>query len=300
MKTAFIGSVELSFVALRKMIELGYKPDMVFSLDERVSKKVSDYYPLHLLAEREGIAYKKYCKVIDIQRWLNEVEYDYLFVIGLSQMLPKSMLSMIKRYSIGFHPTSLPKYRGRAPIPWMILLGEQEANVTLFKMDEGVDSGDIIIQEPYCLRVDDYAHDVYIKVEKSLEIALEKSLPLIYSNNISFVPQDENKATYLLKRRPCDGKINWANMNGKQIYDLIRAASFPYPGAFSVYGECIVRFDRANLLKNDSFFGQAGQVAKISNGKMLVLTRDRYMLEIEKYKFISEKEPKITVGGRFS
>ncbi|WP_454055042.1 hypothetical protein [Clostridium sp. Marseille-Q7071] len=111
MRTAFIGSVLLSKIALQTILEFGIEVSIVFSLDESISENVSDYFPLHEYAEQNNIQYKKFIKVNDIANDIENSNIDYLFVVGLSQIIPEQILSSIKKYSIGFHPTALPKYR---------------------------------------------------------------------------------------------------------------------------------------------------------------------------------------------
>lgn len=299
MRTAFIGSVILSKIALQTILEFGIEVNIIFSLDESVSENVSDYFPLHEYAEQNNIQYKKFIKVNDIANDIENGNIDYLFVVGLSQIIPEQILSSIKKYSIGFHPTALPKYRGRAPIPWMILLGVRDPMVTIFKLDKGVDSGDIIIQEPYFIECDDYANDVYLKVGNALKNGLLKCLPSIYGGNACFAKQNDALATYLLKRIPIDGEINWSTMSGQKIYDLVRAVSFPYPGAYTTYNGSVVKICKAYLRPNLHYFGQNGQIAMIEHGEIFVITNDSQLLVIQKYEFQSEKQSKFSIGGRF-
>ena len=299
MKTAFIGSVDLSYVALKTLIDEGVHIDVIFSLYEHAAQNVSDYYPLHMFAAENGIECVQFVKVTEIIGEIKRRNIDYLFVIGLSQLIPKEILNELNEYAIGFHPTELPKYRGRAPIPWMILLNEKEPKISLFRLDEGVDSGDLIIQEPYFIKEDDYACDVYNKVKKALVSALHKCLPSIYSGKVEFIKQDEQKATYLLKRRACDGEIDWKRMSGKEIYDLIRAVGQPYPGAFSFYNEEKMIINKASLIKNDKYFGMPGQIAHIDGKNLWVLTNDNKIIQIKEYEIESNREVKLTVGGRF-
>ena len=98
---------------------------MVFSLDEKYSKNVSGYYPIHKIAEENGIPYHKFRKINEEENinLIKEISPDYIFVIGLSQLIDKEIIDSAKKGVIGYHPTPLPKFRGRAAIPWQILLG---------------------------------------------------------------------------------------------------------------------------------------------------------------------------------
>ncbi len=293
-KTIFIGSVLLSKVAIEVLLKAGIKIDLICSLDETAAANVSDYYPLHEIAQREGIECLKFCKVIELTARIVEENPDFLFVIGISQIIPAQVLDSVKGCSIGFHPTALPKYRGRAPIPWMILLGEKDTKITLFKIDEGMDSGDILCQEPYIIREDDYASDVYNSVCKALDRAIVKNIPDLYKGTAKFWNQNEDEASFLLIRRPEDGAIDW-RQDGKTIHTLIRAAAPPYPGAFTYYKEQKITILQAELKPNERYIGQPGQIAFMENEKIYVLTKDDQFLVITQY----EPQMKFLVGGKF-
>ncbi len=282
-KTVFIGSVVSSKVALETLIDSGVRVNLVCALDEKYSKNVSDYYPIHKTAAVNNIPFVKFRKVDDMEilKAIQLISPDFIFVIGLSQIIPETILDLAEEYAIGFHPTPLPKFRGRAAIPWQILLGVTESKVSFFKLDEGMDSGDIIYQYPYEIKKDDYALDVYGKVCNAMKIALQNCLTDIYNGSVNFVKQNEDEATYLLARRPEDGKINW-NWSGEEISTLIRATSKPYPGAFTHYRGDKVIFWKANLEKNDKYIGIPGQIAKINNaGDLGIVTKDSLLIVTE-------------------
>jgi methionyl-tRNA formyltransferase len=282
-KTVFIGSVLSSKFALETIIKTGVKVDLVCSLDEDASKNVSDYYPIHEIAEKHDIPYLKFKKINseEVLSRIKEVEPDFIFVIGLSQLIPKEILDMAKKYSIGFHPTPLPKFRGRAALPWLIILGVRDSKVTLFKLDQGMDSGDIICQYPYKIKETDYAMDVYIKVCDAMRLALKECIPSIYDESVEFIKQNHEEATYLLIRRPEDGKIDW-NLSGKEIETLIRAANKPYPGAFAYYKKTKVVFWKAHLEPNYKYIGLPGQIAWINDDAQIgIVAKDSLIVLIE-------------------
>lgn len=215
----------------------------------------------------------------------------------MSQIISKDILELANRYAIGFHPTPLPKFRGRAAIPWQIILGIRESKVSLFKLDEGMDSGGIIYQHPYIIDEDDYAIDVYNKVCSAMKHALKQCLPNIYNDSVKFIKQNEEEATYLLRRRPEDGKIDWS-WPSKKIHTLIRAVSRPYPGAYAYYKDKKVIFWRANIQKNEKYIGIPGQIAWLgNNGEIGIVTGDALLIVTE-YS-IEDGDVKFTVGHKF-
>jgi len=298
MRIVIIGSVLYSFAVLKALLPHKEHIVGVFGLDEKYSKNVSDYYPIHIFAKEHSIRSFTFCKVNDNKTVtvIKRLKPDLIFVIGLSQIISKEILDIPKFGCIGFHPAPLPKMRGRAPIPWMILLGVRESAVTLFYLDENVDSGDIIAQEKYYIEETDYAIDVYNKILVALERIIKNYFPLLLNGKTPRVPQDDSKATYLAKRVPSDGLINWNN-SSNNILCLIRAVSKPYPGAYSFYeGEKIIIW-RAKSLDSKKYIGLPGQIVDIKDDNLYVTTGNG-LLFINNYEFTGNS-PKIKIGHKF-
>lgn len=129
------------------------------------------------------------------------------------------------------HPTLLPEGRGRAAIPWAILKGLQQTGVTLFKLDHGVDTGEIIGQGVIPLDDNTTATELYRQVDRMHVDLISKYWDDIAYDRITLVKQDNSKATVWPGRRPKDGEITEA-MTMKEAEKLVRAVTHPYPGAF--------------------------------------------------------------------
>lgn len=276
MKSILIGSVLSSQIMLEEMINAGFPVDMVFALDEKYSKNVSGYYPIHETAKKNGIPYTKFRKIsmeenIEI---INRVKPDYVFVIGLSQLIDKRILDIPTKGCVGFHPTPLPKMRGRAAMVWQVLLGVHETKCTLFMLDEGMDSGDILGQQEYLIADSDYANDVENKLCDALRLLSKKVLLGLRDDSLIPVKQNGDEATYLLIRRPEDGLINWKEPV-ENIHRLIRAVSQPYPGAFGMYdGTHQITIWRADVVENSNIIGIPGQICRIGESDFDVLGID--------------------------
>ena len=298
MKTVLIGSVGSSRVCLEQMLEVGFPLDMVFSLDERYSTDVSGYYPLHELAEANRLPYRKFRRINDEANVsaIKQINPDYIFVIGLSQLVSKDIMQAAGKGVIGFHPTPLPKLRGRAAQVWQVLLGIKDTKCTLFFIDEGIDSGDIIDQEPYVILDTDYASDVSQKCLHALARLLQRSLPNIMSGIFEAKKQNEEEATYLLKRVMEDGFIDWSQPVEK-IQRLVRAVSKPYPGAFSLYdGVHKIIIWRADYMANNKYIGIPGQIAWITDDYFDVVCVDG-LLRVFQHENVGGV--KLVVGHKF-
>ena len=132
---------------------------------------------------------------VDVIEILKNSNIDWLFIIGWSQIASKDVLEAVNLGVLGAHPTLLPVGRGRAAIPWAILKGERETGVTLFKMDEGVDTGLIAGQAKIPLDDEIDASELYEKVNVHVEL-IRVVIPKIMEGTLSLSPQDESRATY--------------------------------------------------------------------------------------------------------
>jgi methionyl-tRNA formyltransferase len=149
-------------------------------------------------------------------------------------MIPKEMLNIPKYGAINMHGSLLPKYRGRCPINWVIINGETETGVTLHYMIEKPDAGDIIAQKRCRIDLEDTAFTLLSKIERAAAELLKETLPLIKESKNKRVKQDLSKGSYFGGRKPEDGRIDW-NKKTVEIYNLIRAVTHPYPGAYAFY-----------------------------------------------------------------
>ncbi|MBQ7696080.1 MAG: methionyl-tRNA formyltransferase [Lentisphaeria bacterium] len=285
MKTLLIGSVGSSKVVLQAMIETNFPITHVFSLDEVVSANVSGYYPIHEIAESRGIPFTKFKKINDEENVsiIKSIAPDYIFVVGLSQLVSREIIKCAKLGVIGFHPTPLPKMRGRAANVWQVLLGVHETKCSMFFIDDGMDSGDILGQEDYVIEDSDYAMDIYRKIEEATYRLSKRVLQEIVDGTLNPVKQNEEEATYLLKRSPEDGEIDW-NEPIATIHRLIRAVSRPFPGAFGMYdGKHKFIIWRADIRENTKYIGMNGQIARLGADGIDVVCRDG-LLHVTEYE----------------
>lgn len=192
--------------------------------------------------------------VAQVRAW----QPDLLFVVGLSQIVKAELLSVPKLACVGFHPTMLPRGRGRAPVAWLVLDATPGA-ANFFVMDEGADSGPILVQEPFDVLADDDAASVTTKLEQAIDRALDRWLPKLLAGEWNPQPQDESLATYHGKRAPEDGWIDWSKPAG-EIHALIRAAGRPHPGAYTYLKDRKLLIWRAELDTTTPFRGVIGRV----------------------------------------
>src|SRR5262249_29878232 len=130
------------------------------------------------------------------------------------------------------HGSLLPKYRGRVPINCAVIHGERETGATLHRMEVKPDAGAIVEQAAVPILPDDTAGDVFDKVVVAAELVLNRALPAMLAGSVFEHAQDLTKGSYFSGRKPEDGRIDWA-LGARQIHNLVRGVTRPFPGAFS-------------------------------------------------------------------
>jgi methionyl-tRNA formyltransferase len=163
----------------------------------------------------------------------------------IAAMQPDLMLSVYYRHMIGtkilalprlgawnMHGSLLPKYRGRAPINWAVLHGEPRIGMTLHRMVKSADAGAVVDQEGVEIGARDTAEQAFRKVLPCARRVLARQIDALLAGTARETPQDDSQATYFGGRKPEDGRIDW-RQTSRNIFNLIRAVTDPYPGAFT-------------------------------------------------------------------
>ena len=286
MKIVFIGGVKFSYAILEKILNENFSVEAVFSYDESKFFYYSDYTSFDKITNEHKI---KHIKVININdeeniQIINEIQPDIIFVMGWSQLLKDKLLKIPKLGVIGSHPTELPKYRGRAPIPWSIIKELTESALTFFYISPGMDDGDILCQEKFQITLTDDSTSLYEKMTELGKKMISQSLPLLKSGNAKRIPQNlEDFIENWPKRTPEDGKIDWSKP-AKEIHTLIRASTNPYPGAYSfLLGSKIIIW-KSKLLQHPS--DGIGKIMNVDNDEIHVGTGNNVLI-IQKYTVVA-------------
>ncbi|WJM82330.1 bifunctional UDP-4-amino-4-deoxy-L-arabinose formyltransferase/UDP-glucuronic acid oxidase ArnA [Pectobacterium brasiliense] len=183
--------------------------------------------------------------------WVNrirELAPDVIFSFYYRTLLSDDILQLPSFGAFNLHGSLLPRYRGRAPVNWVLVNGETQTGVTLHKMVSRADAGDIVAQSVVAIDEEDTALTLHGKCRTAAAALLAQQLPLIRSREITLTPQDESRASYFGRRTAADGLIDWQK-SACEINNLIRAVTEPYPGAFTFLGERKVIIWRARVVK---------------------------------------------------
>jgi UDP-4-amino-4-deoxy-L-arabinose formyltransferase / UDP-glucuronic acid dehydrogenase (UDP-4-keto-hexauronic acid decarboxylating) len=160
---------------------------------------------------------------------------EFIFSFYFRYMIPESVLRLARRGALNLHGSLLPRYRGRAPVNWVLANGETETGVSLHYMIAKPDAGDLVAQERVQIAFEDTARTLYGKLENAAEKLLDRTLPLLMEGRAPSAPMNLAEGSYFGGRTPADGRFAW-DWPALRIYNLVRAVTHPYPGAFTVWG----------------------------------------------------------------
>lgn len=226
MRIIFIGSSKSSKALLEKSINLKLNVVGICTLKKSLNY---DFYDLKKTFSESNIP-KYYSKDINSKlsyNWIKNKRPDIIFCFGWSQLLKKKIYSLAKIATVGFHPSELPKNRGRHPIIWSLALGLKKTASSFFLIDsEKPDTGKIISQKIIRIKENDTAKTLYRKIINQSLKQLPKIID-IFKKNKKIKNNKLVKSSYWRKRNYDDGKVDW-RMSAKKIYDLSRALAKPY------------------------------------------------------------------------
>ncbi len=162
---------------------------------------------------------------------LSSLNPDLGILIAFGSILNREIIALPKMGIINLHPSLLPEYRGSAPIPRAIIKGEEETGNTIIKINEGIDSGAIIIQERVKIKPEDTAGSLSERMAREGAFLLLEAISLFKEGRAELKTQDEKKATFAPKLKKSDGLIDWKK-EADEIYNLVRGLS-PWPSAYT-------------------------------------------------------------------
>ena len=218
---------------------------------------------------------------------ISEINPDYIFVAGWSELLDTRILTSSKKGVIGFHPSKLPMDRGRSVIAWQIEDGYTETALSMFYYNDFPDGGDIIAQEIIKIEQNDYIIDILEKVKFATTNLMCSNFQLLRQNKAPRKPQDLNEGNFRRLRTNTDSQINW-NSNAQNIYNKIRAISFPYPSAEGIINHNKYKIHKANVMTSFPFGNHLspGQiVATLYDDSLIIKCRD-FFLKITNYELM--------------
>ncbi|MBI3353322.1 MAG: methionyl-tRNA formyltransferase [Nitrospirae bacterium] len=237
MKIIFMGTPEFAVPSLDALLNSKHnvaaivtQPDKPAGREKRLTPP-----PVKVRALKAGLTVLQPERMKDegFIKTLSELIPDIIVVAAFGKILPSKILHLPKHGCINVHASLLPKYRGAAPINWAIINGEKETGITIMQMDEGLDTGDILLQEGIPIAKDDTTGTLSVRLSQLSVKLLIKALEAIDVDRIKAIPQDNSKASFAPILKKGNGRIDWTR-EAENIYNMVRGMD-PWPGAFTYY-----------------------------------------------------------------
>ena len=234
---------------------------------------------------------------VNTPEWIQKIEAlapDLILSVYYRNMISAAILALPRLGAFNLHGSLLPRYRGRAPINWAVLHGESRIGMTLHRMVKRADAGATVAAEGVEIGPRDTAEQAFRKVLPCARRVLAGAIDSLLTGTAIETPQDEAQATYFGGRKPEDGRIDWKRTS-REIFNLIRAVTDPYPGAFT-------DVDGARLMvwwaEPDSPVaqGRQGRPGEILSTSPLVVATQDGALELTRTEWRSAERPALVEG----
>jgi methionyl-tRNA formyltransferase len=210
---------------------------------------------------------------------LRDFKPDIIVLVAFGKILPASIITLPPLGTINVHGSLLPRYRGAAPIQWALVNGEEETGVTVMQMDEGIDTGDILLQESITIMPQDTAGTLSAKLAELGGKTLVRALDLLRSDSIQPLQQDDARASYAPILQKEDGVVDWSQP-AKRISGLIRGLD-PWPATVTTLAGRRLRLFSPQVDENSSCcstFPEPGTICRADRNGLLVTTGNGCLL----------------------
>jgi len=286
-RVIFMGTPDFAVPCLARLVEISDVVAVVTQPDKpkgRGQKLLPP--PVKAFAQEHGIAVYQPVRVkapdfVDVLRGLAP---DLIVVVAFGQILSKEILSLPPLGCINVHASLLPRYRGAAPMQWAIVRGEKETGVTTMFMDEGLDTGDMLMREKLPITQTMTAAELHDAMMKLGADVLERTLFSLSEGTLKRTPQDETLSTYAPLLDKEVGRIDWKK-SAQEIHDLVRGLN-SWPGAYTMLTGQKFKIWRTRLAEGTA---EPGEIAAVTKQGLLVGAGEG-MLEILELQAPSRKK----------
>ncbi|HCJ2904514.1 TPA: methionyl-tRNA formyltransferase [Clostridioides difficile] len=289
MKIVFMGTPDIAVPCLQKIIDEKYEILGVVTQPDKPKgrgKKLGISSVKELAIENNIPVYQpvkaRDKEFIDKIKSLNP---DVIVVVAFGQILPKEILEIPKLGCINVHVSLLPKYRGAAPINWVIINGEEKTGVTTMYMDEGLDTGDMILKTEVNLDENITAGELHDKMMNIGAETLKETLRLIEEGNAPREVQNHEEFSYAPIMNKSLGNIDFSK-SAREIHNLVRGVN-PWPSAYTTYNDVIMKVWKTKVLDEKST-KDVGTIIDVSKDGIKVSTIDNVLL-IEEIQMPNKK-----------
>ena len=288
MKIVFMGTPDFAVPALKALAESAkHEVSLVVTQPDRPRGRSGKPAPsdVKLCAEQYGIPVFQPEKVREeaaVER-LRRENADIFVVAAFGQLLPKTILEMPRLGCINIHGSLLPAYRGAAPVQWAVLDGQKEAGDTIMQMNEGLDTGDILMQESIPLSADETAGSLYDKLSSMGGPLLLQALDAIEAGTVTPVPQGDSGTHYAKMLRKEMGNIDWTK-SAEEIGRLVRGLN-PWPSAYTHWNGKMLKIWMAETVTQEELSAlgcdekNGMDLKEAQPGTVMIVTKDTLMVQ---------------------
>lgn len=273
MKVIFMGTPEFSVGTLEALVHAGHEVILAVTQPDRPRGRGKEvqFSPVKEAALAHGIPVFQPDKIKKPEciEELRKYEADVMVVIAFGQILPKEILDMTRYGCINVHASLLPKYRGAAPIQWAIIHGEKVSGVTTMRMDEGLDTGDMIEKTEIALDDKETGGSLHDKLAAAGAELLVKTLKKIEDGTAVYTSQGESPTAYAGMLDKKLGNIDWST-SAKDIERLIRGLN-PWPSAYTMWKGKVMKLWEAEVVRGDLGL-EPGRIAEVNKEAFTVQT----------------------------
>jgi methionyl-tRNA formyltransferase len=291
----FFGYSEVGYECLDLLLGRGDNVVALFTHEDDPNEKI--WFKTPAIAAREkGVPIHAPAKA-GAPEWIERIaalKPDLILSVYYRNMIGTRILGLARLGAFNMHGSLLPKYRGRAPINWAVLHGEPRIGMTLHRMIKAPDAGAIVDQQAVEIGPRDTAEQAFRKALPCARSVLARQIDALLAGTAKETPQDESQATYFGGRTPEDGRIDWAQTSA-QIFNLIRAVTNPYPGAFTDVGggRLMVWWAEADSPAARAAKGKPGEVLSV---RPLVVATGDGALELTRTEWRGSAAPVLRAG----
>lgn len=275
MRIIFFGTPKFAIPSLKALLESEEEiTAVVTQTDKKAGRgRILHHSPVKELVMSSGIKILQPANIKDTA-FLNElsaIKPDIIVVVAYGKILPQQILKLPPLGCINVHASLLPKYRGAAPVQWAIINGEELTGVTTMLMDEGLDTGNILLQEKIEITDEDSAETLSKRLSEMGALLLRKTIKGLKDGSVRPVPQ-EGIPSYALLLKKQDGKIDWSK-SAREIFNLVRGL-YPWPCSYCYLNKERIKIIRAKAIDGSGFPGRVERAKKgefvIGTGKGLI------------------------------
>ena len=298
----FFGYSEVGYECLSLLLERGDHVVALITHEDNPHEKI--WFKTPAVAAREKGIPVFTPESVNTPEWREQIaalQPDLILSVYYRHMIGTKILALPPLGAWNMHGSLLPKYRGRAPINWAVLHGEPRLGMTLHRMVKSADAGAVVDQEGVDIGPRDTAEQAFRKVLPCARRVLARQIDALLAGTAKETPQDESQANYFGGRKPEDGRIVWTQTSA-QIFNLIRAVTDPYPGAFADLGgaRLMVWWAETDTPAVRTLLGRPGAAGEVLSVAPLGVATGAGAIELTRTEWRGTPSPDLSIGQRLA